>query len=477
MRRPRSAVVSRALATTLLVFSCCTTLPVTPRAQEQPPQQQARSVDLETPWGQQSIDLGNLYDRVIETIEQRFFNSALLNELDWRTRANAARPSVVAATTVEDAVRQINALLSELKTSHTRLFTPQDYEYYILPDIVGLNPNQTELMSRRFWGSGPYYPGVGIFTQEIDGHHFVDGLLEGSPAERAGLRYGDEILSVNGLPYSPILAFRGKIGATVAIEFRRDVKGAPQRLNVGVVPVRPTAAFASATAASARIIERDGSRIGYVHIWSSHESSTFKSALARFDPRNPIQNQLRTWGLPIVPNTVNGALPKGPDFLIVDMRGRVGGTTTVAGEYLEALDAKEKSYWGNARAITRDNARLQIGAGAGPQPPPFRGRSALLIDHHTRSAAEYMAYGFKRSAFGPLLGTTTAGAVVSGAISVMPGDLLLYVAIAGHELNGQPIEGVGVSPDHRVERPLAYAAGADPVLDAAIELLAKRAPK
>jgi carboxyl-terminal processing protease len=41
----------------------------------------------------------------------------------------------------------------------------------------------------------------------------------------------------------------------------------------------------------------------------------------------------------------------------------------------------------------------------------------------------------------------------------------------------QPIEGVGVSPDHRVERPLAYAAGADPVLEAAVELLAKRAPK
>jgi hypothetical protein len=44
-----------------------------------------------------------------------------------------------------------------------------------------------------------------------------------------------------------------------------------------------------------------------------------------------------------------------------------------------------------------------------------------------------MAYGFKRSAFGPLLGT---GAVVSGALSVIPGDLLLYVAIAGHEFNG-----------------------------------------
>jgi hypothetical protein len=38
---------------------------------------------------------------------------------------------------------------------------------------------------------------------------------------------------------------------------------------------------------------------------------------------------------------------------------------------------------------------------------------------------------------------------------------------------GQRLEGVGVSPDHRVERPLPYANGADPVLDAALELLTK----
>ena len=88
-----------------------------------------------------------------------------------------------------------------------------------------------------------------------------------------------------------------------------------------------------------------------------------------------------------------------------------------------------------------------------------------------------MAYGYKRGAFGPLIGTTTAGAASSGALFAMPADLLLYVAVAGHELNGERLEGVGVTPDHRVERPLPYAAGADPVLDAAVDLLAKQAPK
>jgi carboxyl-terminal processing protease len=110
--------------------------------------------------------------------------------------------------------------------------------------------------------------------------------------------------------------------------------------------------------------------------------------------------------------------------------------------------------------------------------PSFRGRSALLIDHHTRSAAEIMAYGYKRSAFGPVIGTPSAGAVVSGALVVMPGDLLLYVAVEGNEFDGgHRLEGTGVMPDHRVERPLSYAGGADPVLDAALELLAKQKAK
>src|SRR5262249_8948580 len=164
-----------------------------------------------------AIDLAKLYDAVVETVDQRFYDKDLLDQLGWRARAAAARSSVLSALTTDDAVRQINALLSELKTSHTGLFTPDEYEYYIFLDIVGL----TELTSRRFWGSGPYYPGIGVFTRQIDGRHFVDGVLEGSPADEVGFRYGDEILTVDRKPYSPIAAFRNKIGTTVELTIRR----------------------------------------------------------------------------------------------------------------------------------------------------------------------------------------------------------------------------------------------------------------
>ena len=74
---------------------------------------------------------------------------------------------------------------------------------------------------------------------------------------------------------------------------------------------------------------------------------------------------------------------------------------------------------------------------------------------------------------GPLFGTRTAGAVLSGALYPIPGDMVLYLAIVGHAIDGHRLEGRGVEPDYRVERPLAYAQGVDPVLDAAAEFLSQ----
>jgi carboxyl-terminal processing protease len=442
---------------------------------------EALSVEARERW-QKDVDVARLYDAVVETIDRRFYDEGILKKLDWRARAQALRPSVLSAATPQDAVRQINELLSELKTSHTGLFTPDDYEYYILLDVVGAGPELAGLMSRRFWGTGPYYPGVGAFTRRVEGRHFVDGILEGSPADRAGLKYGDEILSVDGAPYTPVAAFVGKAGTTVRLEIRRAADAAPESLSVEVIPITPTKAFADAAVASARVIEREGAQIGYVHVWALSEQNSFRTAVAGFDQNRAMADRLARQETTTVPNNREAVpntareMPKRLDFLIVDVRGRVGGNIAVANQHLQML-GQENPYWGQWHTFGRRDTRGPLTLSVG-QNPSFRGRSALLIDHHTRSAAEIMAYGYKRSAFGPVIGTPSAGAVVSGSLVPMPGDLLLYVAVTGHEFDGgYRLEGIGVMPDHRVERPLSYAGGADPVLDAAVELLAKQKAK
>ena len=400
MRRLRGSLAAQAFATLVLLLACCCVgFPSAAGAQERAP-----ALHPASSWNDQGIDLAKLFDAVVETVEQKFVDAALLRQIDWQARARAARPSVLSAISIDDAIRQINALLSELNTSHTRLYTPDEYDYYAVLDVVGASGKEAaDLMSRRFWGAGPYYPGIGAFTREIDGRHFVDGLLEGSPAERAGLKYGDEILSVDGMPYSPVAVFRGRIGTMADLAIRRRPEADPQHLAVSVVPIRPTTAFSAATGASARVIERNGRRVGYVHVWASSESNSFRNAVAELQQGNPLKD----------PRSV----PRPLDFLVVDMRGRVGGNFAVAGQFLDILDTTPKPYWGESRFIGRSGGPRSVNAS--PQYPPFRGRSALLTDQHTRSAAEIMAYGYKRGDFGTVVGTRTAGAVSSGALFVM----------------------------------------------------------
>jgi carboxyl-terminal processing protease len=363
-----------------------------------------------------------------------------------RTSASL-RPLVIDSPSIGDAVRQINQLLAEIGASHTALYTPNDYEYYILLDVLGVylsNSTTRDLMHQRFWGSGPYYAGIGVFTRNVDGRNFADGVLEGSPAEKAGLKFGDEILSVDGRPYRPIQAFRDKIGATAELMVRRTANAGPERLTATVIPIRPVQAFSDATEASTRIIERNGSRIGYVHVWALAESNSFANAIRKFDPVTIAAKRrcANTFGscVPIVGEVlgITGELPKPVDSLIVDLRGRVGGNIAVAGQLLQQLDGG--SYWGGSRSALPAATVTQSASAS------FRGRSGLLIDSHTRSAAEIMAYGYKRSAFGPLFGTQTAGAVLSGALHRVPGDMVLYLAVAGHEIDGHHLEGTGVTP-------------------------------
>src|SRR5262245_20269364 len=270
MRASRFRATVCVFATALFVFSSCCGIA-----------QGAAPAPARAQWDENPIDLAKLFDAVVDTIDSKSFDEALLKQLDWRARAREVRPSIISAATTEDAVGRINALLAELKTSHTGLFTPDDYEYYILLDIVGTGT--PDLLSRRFWGMGPYYPGIGAFTRKIDGRHFVDGILEGSPADQAGLKYGDEIFSVDGVPYTPIAAFRDKLGRKVKLDIHRGANAAAQRVEVRVTAINPKLAFTAATQASTRVVERNGNRIGYVHIWAFHDRDTLRTAFRAFE--------------------------------------------------------------------------------------------------------------------------------------------------------------------------------------------------
>jgi carboxyl-terminal processing protease len=402
---------------------------------------------------------GKLFDAVVERAAKEFWDKERLAEIGWDKRAADARQSVIDAPSLEEAARRINALLGELKTSHTVLLTPDDVEYYILLAVFGGADMPQEEHDERFWGAGVTYAGIGHFSERIDGRDFVDAILQASPAERAGLKVGDEILAVDGAPYHPIRSFRGKVGHRASVTIRRTPEGPTETLSAQVMSIAPLHAFREATRASARVIERDGRRIGYVHVWASvgeDSANTLADALQRLGatPQTRFTHHKRSGDRSGEPPRLDG--------LIIDMRGKIGGTGGNAGRYLDILDERGPLVRSRGRD-SRDRAR------------DVRGRTAVLIDHHTRSTAELFVHAYKRERQGPVIGSRTAGAVSAARAFAMPGGNLLYLAVTGLEVDGDILEGPGVAPDIEVARPIPYSSGADPVLEAALTLLARKA--
>ena len=82
-------------------------------------------------------------------------------------------------------------MLSELHASHMLHATTAEPAYYQLADIFSWGLRND--LPRYFPDGKISYPGIGIFTRDVDGKTFVSGVLAGLPGDKGGLKVGDEI--------------------------------------------------------------------------------------------------------------------------------------------------------------------------------------------------------------------------------------------------------------------------------------------
>jgi len=377
-----------------------------------------------------------VYDEAWRIARDRFYDPKMKG-LDWEAIGDKHRPAYAAAKNDAERSAAINALLGELDASHTHHYTKDETAYYELVDIFRY-PLRREI-PKHFSGERVRYTGVGMFTREIDGKTFITAVFPDMPAMRAGLLAGDEIISADGAPFEQIGSFRDKAGKKVTLQVRRAAGAEPLNITVEPEDIAPGRAFEAALRDSARIIEANGKRIGYVRVWS----------YAGSDYQQKLEEVLSEGKL------------KDADALIWDLRDGWGGAHP---RYLNMFNP-----YGPTLALTARNGTRHLVGYRWEKPV------AMLVNSGTRSGKEVLAYGFKKYGFGQVIGERTAGALLAGSASLLSDGSLLIMAVEDAAVDGERIEGKGVAPSVEVPFDVRYSAGKDAQLDRAVTVLAEGA--
>jgi carboxyl-terminal processing protease len=371
------------------------------------------------------------FNEAWETVRNNFYD-AKLEGLDWNLVGRRYR--IFADGPNADITEIIKRMLMELRASHTGYYTPDEIAYYDLADIFSRGLRRE--LEKRFPKGEVAYDGIGMLTRLIDGRYFISGVLDGLPAAQAGLLVGDEIISADGSAFGPVRSFAGKVGKKVRLTIRRDAQSQPMTVEVTPQVLHPNDTYLAAMKNGARLIEQDGHKLAYVHIWS-YARREYQDLLEEL-----VQDKF-----------------KDADGLVWDLRDGWGGGQP---HYLDIFNGRATTLtFKDRQGEDTDNAR-------------WRKPVVLLINGGSRSAKEILAYGFKKYGYGEVVGTKTTGAVLAGRAFIQSNGNLLLVAVSDVLVDGERLEGQGVAPDHEVPFDIRYANGADPQLKAAIDVLLRK---
>ena len=371
------------------------------------------------------------FQEIWRIVRDSFFDPHY-NGADWVQLGQIYGLEAAQAHTDDEFASIVNQMLAELHTSHTHLYTSREPEYFQLCGTFWpfLRPKLESILP----GGKPDYPSIGIFTQTNQGRTFVRDVLDGSPAAQAGLRPGDELLSVNNEPFAALNSFTGKTGHPVQVQIRRTAGADP--VVVSVTPQMCDAAtqFLDAVKASVEVVDRDGVKVGYIHMWS-YAGDVYQMELE---------------------DELNGRL-RDADALVLDLRDGPGGASP---SYLWPFFAPSMT-----QAFVQRDQLPSIEQTAWSKPV------CLLVNEGTRSGKEPLTYLFKKSGRGPVVGTKTAGAVMAGHITVLSDGSLLMVPTIGGTTDGLQLEGHGVAPTVEVPFSVEYTNGVDPQRIRAIDIM------
>jgi len=299
------------------------------------------------------------------------------------------------------------------------------------------------------------FEGIGaeIATQAADGTQGCATLgpdcrlviiapIDGSPAQKAGLRPGDLVLAADGQPLDglDVEGARGRIrgpkGTVVTLTVQRAV-GAQLEISVTRDVIRQREVSSRDLAAGT---------IGYIR-------------LAGFSER--ASRELR--------DAVKAHLDAGRTRLILDLRGNPGGLVTAARAVASEFVAEGPVFWEEDAKGHQEPTSASAGGVATDRSV----RVVVLIDRGSASASEIVAGALQDTERATIVGETSFGKGTVQQWQELTGEGGAFRLTVAKWLtpNKRWVHDVGIVPDVAVPVPTNPAPGVDPVVDRAVKIL------
>ena len=286
-----------------------------------------------------------------------------------------------------------------------------EYTEYIPADEM---EEYTESITGNFVGIGIY-----MVADETSGRVVVYYPIPESPAEKAGIKAGDKIISVDGTEYtssdfSTIADYiKGKEGTKVNLVVERGEERLTFEITREKINTNPIT------------IEMLENNIGYLKLPSFDEDTA-----TDFEEK------------------VKELQEKGAKSLIIDLRNNGGGIVTEATEIADMLLKKGETII--STVDNKGNKEITYSENE----PKFTMPVVLLTNENSASASEILACSLKDNERGKIIGTKTYGkGVIQQLLTLPDGSGLKITSEEYLTPNRTKINKVGIEPDEEVKLP------------------------
>lgn len=270
------------------------------------------------------------------------------------------------------------------------------------------------------------FSGIGAEVSSVNGYVEVVSPIKGSPADKAGIRAKDVILSVNGESLqgldlnAAVAKIRGPKGSKAVLKVKRPGTAEP----IEFVIVRDDVDLETVTSR----LESDGVGIIEISQFSLNTGDRFKEELKNLENR-------------------------GMKGLVIDVRNNPGGVLSVVIDIAEQFVPKGKLI---VQVEDKEKKREKHPSQGSSKPYPV----VLLMNKGSASASEILAGALQESAGAILIGENSFGkGTVQTSFDKQFGDgSLLKVTIAKWLTpNGTWIHEKGIEPDLKVAQPAYFS--------------------